>query len=73
LKLFKVIDIITTKCFVVVPRREIALDAESNPVKLLLKIVKREDIENYCGTTEPDELVVNKIMDDWVFMSPTSP
>jgi len=49
LKLFKVTDIVSAKCFVVCPKREIALDQNSDPMKLLLKTVKHEDIDLFCN------------------------
>jgi hypothetical protein len=71
--LFEVEDIITTKCFVVVPKREIALDANSQKVKLLMKTLKRSEIENFCKTTTPSESAVNGIIDNWIFMTPGTP
>jgi hypothetical protein len=71
LKLFKVTDIVSAKCFVVVPKREIALTQESEPVKLLLKTVKHEEIDLFCNG-HPTEAKVSKIVDDWIYMSPTS-
>lgn len=70
LKLFKVSDIVSAKCFVVCPKREIALDKESEPAKLLLKTVKHEDILLYCNGM-PSEEKVTDIVNGWIYMSPT--
>ena len=73
LSLFEVEDIISTKCFVVVPKRDIALDSDSQKVKLLMKTLKRSEIANFCKTDTPSESMVNGIIDDWIFMTPGTP
>jgi hypothetical protein len=45
---------------------------ESQPIKLLLKLISKSDIELFCGTKTPTEETMKPIIDDWIFMSPPS-
>ena len=68
----QVVDIISPKCFVVVPKREIALTIDSKPVKLILKTLAKEEVTNYCKTDNPDLDQVESIIDNWIYMTPVS-
>lgn len=56
----------------VVPKREIALTTNSKPIKLILKTLAEEDVKLYCKSDNPSAEQVEHIIDDWIYMAPTS-
>ena len=73
LVLFKVINIISPKCFVVTPRNEIAMTVESKPVKLCLKVLANSEVKDFCQCSDPSEIMVEGLIDQWIYMKPASP
>jgi len=48
------------------------LTTESKPVKLILKTLGEEDVQRYCKTDDPTHAQVETIIDDWIYIAPTS-
>ena len=55
------------------PRKGKLSSLNSNHQKFIYKIIDGDSIQIYCGTRKPTDFQVNKLLDEWIYLTPKTP
>lgn len=72
-RVLQIVDVISPKCYVILPKTRSVQSTSQTHEKFIFKQLHTSSVEIFCGTKTPTPQQVNAIIDPWINLVPKTP